>query len=74
MTLELDENRLSELHSLLENWGHKKHASLKQVQSLVWILSFASSCIRQGRPFFSRVLNVFCEMPGKGRTKIPSEV
>ena len=34
MTLELDENRLSELHSLLESWGQKTHASLKQVQSL----------------------------------------
>ena len=31
MTLELDENRLSELPNLLEDWGHKTHASLKQV-------------------------------------------
>ena len=74
MTLELDENRLSKLDSLLESWGHKTHASLKQVQSLVGILSFASSCIRQGRPFFSRVLNFLHEMQGKGITKIPSEV
>ena len=74
MTLELDENRLSELHNLLEDWGHKMHASLKQVQSLVGVLSFASSCIRQGRPFFSRVLNFLCELPAKGRTTIPNEV
>ena len=74
MTLELDENRLSELQNLLENWGHKTHASLKQVQSFIGVLSFTSSCVRQGRPFFFRVLNFLCELPATGITKIPNKV
>ena len=73
MTLELDENRLAELRKLREEWGTKTHASLKQVQSLVGVLSFVSSCIRQARPFFSRVLNFLREMQNRG-TKIPVEV
>ena len=74
ITLELDENWLFKLCNLLENGGQKQHASLKQIQSLDGILSFASSCIRQGRPFFLRVLNFLCKIPVKERTKNPNEV
>ena len=41
MTLELDEERLLELCQLLERWGNMSHGCLKQVQSLVGVLSFA---------------------------------
>ena len=52
MTLELDECRLSELNSILIGWENKTHANLREIQSLVGILSFASTCMRQGRSFF----------------------
>ena len=45
------------------------HASLREVQSLVGVLSFASTCIHQGRAFFSRILNFLRGMPHKGKLK-----
>ena len=74
MTLELDSDRLLELQNGLSIWENKTHATLKDVQRLVGVLSFASSCIRQGHPFFSRILNFLREMPKKGSVKIPLEV
>ena len=66
MTLDLDHERLMEMHDLLSSWESKSHATLKQVQKLVGVLSFTSSCIRQGHPFFSGILNFLREMPDKG--------
>ena len=57
MTLELDSNRLQEINDLLEKWGSRTHTKLKEVQSLVQILRFAATCIKQGRAFFARILN-----------------
>ena len=74
MTLELDDGRLEELRNMLSSWGGKTHATLKQVQSLLGVLSFTSSCIRQGRPFFSRILNFLCAFPVKGQLEILLEV
>ena len=45
MTLEMDETRLHDLRKLLGNWENKTHASLREVQSLVGVLSVTSSCI-----------------------------
>ena len=74
MTLELDENRLCELNILLQTWKGKIYATLKQVQSLVGVLSFASSCIRQGRPFFGRILEFLRTMPSTGKVRVPQNV
>ena len=74
MTLEIDKTRLHNLKELLGKWENKTHASLKEVQSLVGVLSFASSCIQQGRAFFSRILNFLREMPLTGKSKIPEDV
>ena len=74
MTMELDKQRLDDLQKLLEAWGNLSHVLQKQVQSLVGVLSFASSWIRQGRPFFSRILNFLRDMPVKGSVVIPKEV
>ena len=74
LTLGLDEDRLDSFQSLLRVWEIKMHASLKEVQSLVGVLSFASSCIHQGRAFFSRILNFLRCIPSEGKSKIPDEV
>ena len=74
MSLELDAQRLSDSKTLLENWNDMSRVNIKQVQSLVGVLSFAASCIRQGRPFFSRILNFLREMPSRGYKLVPDEV
>ena len=74
MTLELDKTRLKELKDLLQAWGNKSHASLQEIQSLVGVLSFASTCICQGRSFFSGILNFLREIPETGKHKIQSDV
>ena len=73
LTLELDDDRLNSFQ-LLGSWEMKTHASLKEVQRLVGVLSFASSCIRQGRAFFSRILNFLRCIPLEGKAKIPDAV
>ena len=52
MSMELDKNRLHRFKHLLGEWESKTHASLKEIQSLIGVLSFASTCIHQGRAFF----------------------
>ena len=74
LTLELDKGRLRYFQKLLGSWEIKAHASLKEVQSLVKVLSFASACIHQGRAFFSRILNFLRCIPHKGKAKIPEDV
>ena len=74
MSMELDKNRLHQFKHLLGEWESKIHASLKEIQSLIGVLSFASTCILQGRAFFSRILNFLRAMPHKGEVKIPDEV
>ena len=59
---------------MLAKWGNKTHAKLKEVQSLVGVLSFAATCIKQGRAFFARILNFLRDMPYNGWTEIPAEV
>ena len=66
-TLELDKDRLEDFQTLLSDWEIKTHASLREVQSLVGVLSFTSTCIRQGRAFFSRILNFLRCLPSEGK-------
>ena len=54
--------------------GNKTHTKLKEVQSLVGVLSFAATCIKQGRAFFARILNLLRDMPDNGQAEIPVEV
>ena len=59
---------------MLINWGEKSHASLKEIQSLVGVLSFVVTCINKGRMFFARILNFLRQMPDTGKSKIPDDV
>ena len=74
MTLELDDAPLKEIKEMLINWGEKSHASLKEIQSLVGVLSFVATCIKQGRVFFARIINFLRLMPDTGKSKIPDDV
>ena len=74
MTLEMEKTRLHDHKKLLQKWENKTRTSLREVQSFVGILSFASFCFQQGRAFFSRILNFLRDMPQKGKANIPEDV
>ena len=64
-TVSIDTERLNEIRNLTKNWLGKSSASLKELQSLIGVLSFAASCVREGWIFFSRLLILFKETKGK---------
>ena len=74
MTLQITEDRMIEIKELLNEWIHKKTASLKELQSLLGKLNFASSTVRAGRIFVSRLINSLKDYPEKGRKKINKEM
>ena len=61
-TLEVSEERLRELESLLSQWLTKSYASKKEVQSLIGKLNFVATCVRPSRVFLSRMLNFLRQM------------
>jgi hypothetical protein len=73
MTLEVTPERVSEILALLQEWRTKKETSRKELESLLGILHFVSSCVRQGRVFVSRLLNILRGLSDKGKTPIPLE-
>ena len=73
-TMEIDSQRLSAIKLEISKWMGRKHACLKDVQSLVGSLSFCASCIPEGRLFFSRILSFLKSFQGKGYKKIPTDV
>ena len=65
-TLSIDSEKLSNIREITSWWLNKTTASLKDIQKLVGVLSFAASCVREGRLFFSRLLNLLKECPKTG--------
>ena len=61
MTLEVTPTRLSEILTLVNSWLSKQFANRKEVQSLIGKLNFVASCIKPGRIFISRILNLLRE-------------
>ena len=60
-TVSIDNERLTQIKELTAAWLDKSTASIKELQSLIGVLSFAASCVREGRLFFSRLLNLLKE-------------
>ena len=60
-TLSIDDERLMQIKELTASWLNKSTATLKELQSLIGVLRFAASCVREGRLFFSRLLNLLKE-------------
>ena len=48
MTMQITEERLQEIRELLQNWLGKNHATLKELQSLLGKLNFATSTVCAG--------------------------
>ena len=74
MTLTITNERLVELKSLLNEWTHKKHATLREVQSLLGKLNFACNTVRSGRIFVSRIINSLRKYPIRGFKKVDRQM
>ena len=73
LVLYLTEDRLADLRAETCKWLNKSCVSKRDVQQLVGKLSFASSMVRSGRLFFSRILNFLRSLPKHGIRRIPLE-
>lgn len=79
MKASLDNDRLSELHQLLYDWGDKANASITELQSLAGKLNWACAVIRPGRTFLRRIIDHITtlkqrENGRKGPQPIPKSV
>jgi hypothetical protein len=72
--LTIDADRLNSILDELNKWLRKKNASLKEIQSLIGSLNFCASCIREGRLFFSRILNFLRGMSHTERVPLSQNV
>ena len=57
-TIQLPDDKLHELITLLPTWLHKKKCTQKELLSLIGKLRFASKVIRPGRIFLSRLITI----------------
>ncbi len=76
MTQTIPLEKLEEIRAHLESWDLMEKTNLKSCQSLVGRLCFASSCVRAGRIFYSRVLTFLKQFKGDESItlEIPEEV
>lgn len=74
LTLEVSQERIKELRELLGEWQDKGFASRKEVERLVGVLQFVSACVRPGRIFMARILNMLRGMPEVGRVEVEEEL
>ena len=70
MTLEVSEHRRVELLSIMKKWTNMKKFNLKQLQSLIGKLSFITNCVRAGRVYLNRLLQVLRSMDPDPRKQI----
>ena len=60
-TLSIDSERLQNIKATVHIWLNKNNASLNELQKLIGLLSFAATCVRESRLFFSRILTILKE-------------
>ena len=74
MTMQITQERLQEIKTLLQQWKNKQFATLKEVQSLLGKLNFAASTVRAGRIFVSRIINDLKTYPTSGHRRVDGEL
>ena len=75
MTISVPEDKLEEIKSLIRTWLSKPDATVLELQSLIGELSYVCSCIRPGRLFMQRLLNVLrSHYSTSGSFQIPAEL
>ena len=55
MTARLPEEKLSELHTLVGNWGTRTHANISELKSLEGVLQWCTKVVRPGRACLERI-------------------
>ena len=73
MTIEVTQERITEMLMELNTWNAKTTATRKELESLIGKLQFASKCIKPGRTFIARLLQWLRTMNRKSRYNTPSE-
>lgn len=64
MTMEVTPDRLKQIQEEVSLWnGQKVFASKKEIQSLIGKLQFVAKCVKPGRLFISRMLEVLRAIP-----------
>ena len=58
MEARLPQDKLARLKTALNDWSHKKSATLVELQSLIGTLQFACKVIAPGRPFLQRIIQL----------------
>ena len=61
MTISVPEEKINEIMNLLPIWMHKQTISKKQLQSIIGKLQYIAHCVRPGRIFISRLLQLLRE-------------
>ena len=72
-TVSIDCERVQQIKDLTCQWMTKKTTSVKELQSLIGVLSFAASCVREGRLFFSRLLGLLKSFGTKKHIAVSDE-
>ena len=73
-TMEVSQHHLDELHELLLSWLDKEKFTRTQLESLIGKLQFITACVRPGRVFICRLLNVLRETPRTGLQLVPHQL
>ena len=58
MSISLDNQRITDISQLLREWAGRTSCSLRQLQSLIGILSWAAQVVRHGRTFLQHLRDV----------------
>ena len=73
-TIEVSEIRKNELLQLCHKWQNMQFFTKKQLQSLIGKLSFVTNCIRPGRIFISRLLQVLRGSSEQEKHEVTDEI
>lgn len=72
-TISITNDRLEELRLLLCDWNMKAWYTRKQLESLIGKLQFVTNCVRPGRVFINRLLEVL-RRSGEGKLAIQEQI
>ena len=74
MTLFVPQEKIDELLHKLKDIFQASFISRKQLQSVLDLMSFVTTCVRPGRIFMSALLNSLRGLPDHGKVAITSEI
>ena len=73
MTMEISEQKLTEIKNELKTWLYRTKARRREVESLIGKLQFVANCVRAGRIFLSRLIQWIRGMNRRLSYNIPLE-